>query len=70
MIAKESSLNKVVDQIRDEYGNLLQLWGVYECKEVVLLEEGMVIPRKKTVKKLLRTCGSLVEANSWLDKKV
>lgn len=28
---------KIVEQIKDEYGNLIQLWGVYELEEKHLL---------------------------------
>jgi hypothetical protein len=55
---------KVVEQVKDEYGNLMQLWGIYEINENVLLKKNMAYPHKK--KKLLRTFESIFMANKHL----
>ena len=59
---------KIIDQIRDDYGNLLQLWGVYEQTDQTLLEEGRTYPVKKIKRKLLHTFENLSQANSYLQK--
>lgn len=56
---------KHIEQIKDEYGNLMQLWGIYEQTQHVLLEEGKFIRGKK---KLLATFESLAAANKFLKK--
>ncbi len=56
---------KHIEQIKDEYGNLMQLWGIYEQTQQVLLEEGKRINIKK---KLLVTFESLAAANHFLKK--
>ena len=56
---------KHIEQIKDEYGNLMQLWGIYEQTHQVLLEEGKRINIKK---KLLATFESLAAANHFLKK--
>ena len=55
---------KYIEQIKDEYGNLMQLWGIYEKTEYELFEEGNHITKKK----LIRTFESLTAANHFLKK--
>lgn len=55
---------KYIEQIKDEYGNLMQLWGIYEKTEYELFEEGNHITKRR----LLRTFESLVAANHFLKK--
>lgn len=57
---------KMIEQIKDEYGNLMQLWGIYEINENVLLEENLAYPRKNKKKKLIMTFDSLFQANKHL----
>lgn len=58
---------KIVEQIKDEYGNLIQLWGVYEIHEKHLLKEALAFPAKSESKKLLRSFTSLNAANFYLN---
>lgn len=58
---------KMVDQIKDEYGNLMQLWGIYELEENRFLKEALAFPAKQSHKKLLYTFKSLHEANCYLN---
>lgn len=61
---------KIIDQIRDDYGNLMQLWGIYEQTDMALLQEGRSIPVKKSKKNLLHTFESLADANAYLNKSL
>jgi hypothetical protein len=58
---------KVIEQIKDQYGNLLQLWGVFESTAVTLLEEGNYKKMKRNMT-LLSTHGSLHDAKCQLDR--
>ena len=53
---------KVVEQIKDSYGNLIQLWGVYRIREYKNLDPDLPNPRKKDVKILISTHNTLSEA--------
>lgn len=57
----------VVEQMKDEYGNLIQLWGVYELEEKHLIKEALAFPVKSQTKKLLRSFASLNAANFYLN---
>ena len=58
---------KMIEQLKDEYGNLIQLWGVYEETDKTILKEGLAFPVKKDNKKLIRTFPSLLAANYYLN---
>ena len=60
---------KMIEQIRDEYGNLMQLWGIYEINENVLIQENLAYPRKNQKKKLLHTFDSLLRASKHLQNE-
>jgi len=57
---------KVVEQIKDRYGNLIQLWGIYEVERVVL-DSNLPYPRKNQKKKLLSTHKTLSLAKKALE---
>lgn len=57
---------KIAEQLKDDYGNLIQLWGVFEENTQVLIEEGRGLPKRKITKKLLKTFESLHIANCFL----
>lgn len=56
---------KIVEQIQDNYGNLIQLWGVYENEPTI--KEGLAFAIRKDNKKLLRTFASLQAANFYVN---
>ena len=60
---------KMIEQIRDDYGNLLQLWGIYEVADKVLLEKNLAYPRKNNQKKLLHTFDSLLRASNYVNNE-
>ena len=51
---------KEIEQIKDRYGNLIQLWGIYQIKSKVDTSTAMV--KKSTQKKLIGVYNSLKEA--------
>lgn len=48
---------KVIEQIKDSYGNLIQFWGIYEVTNKV--EKSNTYVRKSSKKKLLGVYDSL-----------
>ena len=53
-----------IDQIKDQYGNLLASWGVYE--KTITLEDVGEKPRMSI--KILKQFNSVKEAQKYLDK--
>ncbi|NBW21952.1 MAG: hypothetical protein EBR82_79770 [Caulobacteraceae bacterium] len=53
-----------IDQIKDQYGNLLFSWGVYE-KTIILENIG---EKPKMIVKILKQFESVKEAQKYLDK--
>jgi len=53
-----------IEQIKDRYGNLIQLWGIYQIESKVDLSTSMV--KKSTKKKLIGVYNSLKEAKTNL----
>ena len=53
-----------IDQIKDQYGNLLFSWGVYE-KTIILEDVG---EKPKMSVKILKQFESVKEAQKYLDK--
>jgi hypothetical protein len=53
-----------IDQIKDQYGNLLLLWGVYE-KSITLKDVGQ---KPTMVVKILQQFDSLKKAQKYLDE--
>ena len=53
-----------IDQIKDQYGNLLSSWGVYE--KTIILENIGEKPRMNV--KILKQFESVKEAQKYLDK--
>jgi len=60
---------KVIEQMRDDYGNLMQLWGIYDVPDKVLLEKDLSYPRKNKTKKLICTFDSLFCAGNYLNNE-
>ena len=58
---------KVVEQIKDQYGNLLQLWGIFESTAVTLLKKNNYKKVKHTMT-LLSTHNTLHDAKCQLDR--
>ena len=54
-----------IEQIKDSYGNLIQLWGVYE---ITMTIENTTYPRKNTKKVLISTHSSLHKAQSVISQ--
>ena len=55
---------KYIDQIKDQYGNLLFSWGVYE--KTITLEDVGAKPKMSV--KILKQFESVKEAQKYLDK--
>ncbi len=53
-----------IDQIKDQYGNLLSSWGVYE-KTITLESIG---EKPKMIVKILKQFESVKDAQKYLDK--
>ena len=53
-----------IDQIKDQYGNLLFSWGVYE--KIITLES--VGEKPKMLVKILKQFESVKDAQKYLDK--
>ena len=58
---------KAVEQIKDNYGNYLQLWGVYEIVNTPNTNLDLPYPVKSVKKKLLATYESLLEATDNME---
>jgi len=58
---------KAVEQIKDNYGNYLQLWGVYEIVSTPNTNLDLPYPVKSIKKKLLATYESLLEATDNME---
>lgn len=55
-----------IEQIKDQYGNLMQLWGVYRIQNTWDASVPMV--KKCSKRTLLCTCESVHAAQKHLDK--
>jgi len=57
---------KAVEQIKDGYGNLIDLYGVYEIINIKQIDKNLAYPRKRQVKKLISTHPTLALARKAL----
>lgn len=57
---------KAVEQIKDSYGNLIDMYGVYEIIEIKQVDKNLAYPRKKQKKKLISTHSTLALAKKAL----
>lgn len=56
-----------IEQIKDSYGNLIQLWGIYKIEESKNPEYlKLTYPKKHLKKRLITTYNSLKEAEKHI----
>ena len=60
---------KVAEQIKDSYGNLINLYGVYEITITKQTDKNLAYPKKRETRKLISTYPTLVMARESIELK-